>query len=201
MKKIMFPFVFLLYVLQSCGQNKNEDYFILKDAKLNFLNCYDTTIYNPHYYGIHNFILYNDSTIYYHSSEIFRHCGTGIDYTKPPFIGITPIRLKKIKLNDLLFQLSQKGKIKSRNFSESLVTISTPTDTIKNSAFPIICFYFKGNDDFVVGVRRCTEEEEVVAKAKFTNSPFDPITHKWKNGFDEEFKLMEQIHFLPSETD
>ena len=204
MLKIILTLIIGHFLLQSCDTKPKDNYFfVIKDLSKEIENSKDSSVsFLPFFYGTHNFVLLNDSTIYYHNSEVFRYCGTGIDFTKAPHLAITPKNMTKIELQDLFDVLNEKQRIESRNFHRTLVTISSPFDTIRNSALPIIRFFFIGKDEFVVGVRRCTEEEEVVANAKFTSSPFDPITHKWKNGFDEEIiPLTERVQFTPPEID
>jgi hypothetical protein len=121
---------------------------------------------------------------------VWYSCGNGIDFTKPPRLYITPDSLVEIKLAGL--EQFLKDKTNGNNFlsgkilGKNLVTISSPTDTIRNDALPILRKFFSTKKDFLVGIRRCTEEEKYVGFAKLSNRPYNGDRINWKIGFDHE---------------
>lgn len=170
-------------MLQSCETKpKNDYFFVLKDWSKEIENSKDSSVcIMPFYYGTHNFIFYNDTTIYYHFYESYYMCGTGIDFMKPPHLRITPDSLKRVPIEHLFYFMKETALIKRKYRDITSVALSVRNDTIRNLLIPYMQNTLNKVPKFIVGVRRCTEEEEVVAIAKFTSSPFDPITHKWKN--------------------
>jgi hypothetical protein len=129
-------------------------------------------------------------------------CGTGKDPYKPPHLFITPHSLKRIEMDRLFYFMKEIANSKGQHRDVTSVTLSVRNDTIRNLLIPYMQNALNKVPKIILGIRRCTEEEEVVAHAKFTNAPFDPYTQKWKNGFDHEIiGLTERIKFAPPQLD
>lgn len=186
MLKIILLLVIAFFMLQACETKPKDDYFFVindlseeieysKDSSLSIL---------PVFYETHNFIFYNDTTIYYHFYDRFDMCGTGKDPYKPPHLYITPDSLKRVSIDHLFYFMTETTNIKAQHRGLTIVTLSTRNDTIRNLLIPFMIDLYNKVPNFGVSVRRCTEEEEVVANAKFTNKPFDPYKQKWKNDFN-----------------
>lgn len=182
----------------ACHQRiEKEQYVVIKNVIKQ-----DSTGYEENfYYGNMNFILFDSTHIYFHDKCVFYMCGTGIDFSKPPRIYLYPDSLKEIKQKDLpVFLKRQKLKGKFHDFQS--VSVSSPTDTIRNQAVFIIRNYFKNKKDVYVGIRKCTEEEYYVSQAKISGKKYKPDAVEWKIGFDhEEPTLEETIQFLPPIVD
>jgi hypothetical protein len=191
--KYLFLFSFFIY-LNSCikeNEKKNKIYHIIKEPILEKEPPIDSTLPPPPpppgvaYYGNYNFILYDDTTIYFHTLKLFRHCGNGIDYSKPPKLKMEANNLTQIHPKNLSYFLenSISDSIKSNIFS--FACISSPLDTVKNQAFEKITNHFKSKKINRIIVRKWTEEEKFVSQAKKNNLEYDFSQIKWKVGFDE----------------
>lgn len=183
--KHFIPIIFILTYFFSCSiDDKKENYYVIKDIskKINSKNDSITKML-PVLYGKHNFILINNSKIYYHKYNPRIGCGWGRDFTKPPRLYLTPDSLKEIKLKDLEKFLNKLVKEKA-NSGKQIIIISSPTDTVKNKALTLITLYFESKKEYLVGVKKCTEEEEYVGYAKLKKRKYNPSEIKWKIGFD-----------------
>jgi hypothetical protein len=137
------------------------------------------------YYGKFNFILFDSSKIYYHTAFVDRSCGYGTDDSRPPRVFLTPDSLTEIKSENIESFL--KENIPSEKVGERFfASISSPTDTIKNSIYKTITDYFKSVNINRYNVRNLTEEEQFSLDAKLQNKPYDPTSIDWKVGFDIE---------------
>ena len=137
------------------------------------------------YYGNFNFILLDSSVYYFYKKYTYRFCGTGVDYTKPPRLNLMPSNLTKFdekELRDFL-TLNITDSI-SNDFHFSL-TISSPTDTIRNEAFKVITDILKSKKFPRYYIRNWTEEEKFVTIAKIENKKYNADSVDWKIGFDE----------------
>ncbi len=189
---IIFPCFF------SCSHDDNEkDYYVIKDLsnRINITNDSLPKVF-PVFYGKHNFILINNSKIYYHHYDPYPGCGTGVDYNKPPRLNLILGNLTEIELKDLekfLMTSINKGSITEK----TIINISSTTDTIKNKALTILREYFAFNKEALLSIKRCTEEEEYVGFAKLKNIEYNASLIKWKIGFAQDIKPDEIIKFLP----
>ena len=187
-----FTILIIFITLLSCSAKKDNSvgfYYVIKHI--------DTTIRNNEdkfappsppimFYGQHNFILLI-SKIFYHNNNIIRSCGVGLDLTKPPRLYLTPDKLIEIKESEL-------SNFLKTNIPDSLVNgdnvsaiISSPTDTIKNSAYNIIKEYFV-KKNIKHGIRNLTEEENFVLNSKIKNEKYDAQNQNFKIGFDTHFE-------------
>jgi hypothetical protein len=139
------------------------------------------------FYGEHNFILYEQSKIFYHNEHLFHLCGTGIDYSKPPKIYLTADSLTEITIEELEQFLSQTLP-QNQHVSAS---ISSNTSNIKNDAFPIILQYLKVNNFSIFAIRIWTEEEENAFYSKTNSTSYHPKTANFKTGFDSDYSLLD----------
>ncbi len=168
----------LFYVIQTHNAEENKDLSFYSDK---------------------NFILYNDTTIYFffNNQTNYIGCGTGIDFTKPSQLDLYPDSLSIVKFIDLKHFLDSISKIHSHH-NKQLIFISSPKDTIRNKAFMVIRNYYQNKKNTLVGIRKSTEEETYVSTAKFTRKPYDPSKCKWKIGFSKTIPSDEQtLRFLP----
>lgn len=192
--------LFLTLIVISC-KSKNEIYYVIKKIK-NIKTENSTILYPAFFYGQHNFIIVNSNKIYYHNKYVFHWCGTGLDFTKPSHLYITPDSLKEIKINNLGKFLKNKLVFNNIDFNEKLVSISSSTDTIRNKGLKIIVDYLKQDKEILYNIRNWTEEEKYVSLAKFKNKKYEPKKIKWKIGFDTgELINGKSIKFLPPEVE
>lgn len=190
MKKAIFIVLGIFLILQSCIKEKADQktfyYVIHHDKKEVRSDDSDSPPPPPKlFYGQSNFILLDSIRVFYHDNYVFHWCGTGVDYTKPSLLNITPDSLTAVKLNELPVFLKQLKSPLMEYENKYLVIISSPTDTIKNKAFEIISEFFKAKRIDIHYVRNWTEEEKYVVTAKVENTKYDPSKIKWKIGFDE----------------
>lgn len=180
----------MLLFLTSCGTPYKPKVSIPYILSSNPIKCKDTTIACvPIFYGAHNFILYNDSTIYYHTYKpdlIF--CGTGIDSSKPPYIGLVPEGLTLVKIKDLK-SFCKKHVDPDLKDDNNLILILSPKKIIWNKALPLLYYHFKNEVKMRTGIHNCTEEQIYVSRAKFSKKEYNPKEIKWEIGFDSYYSI------------
>jgi hypothetical protein len=126
-------------------------------------------------------------------------CGTGIDYSKPFKQNITPDSL--VELNVINFQKIVLNKIKQINsplevarkqynsyeleHSRILISIGIDKDSVKGKLPALINKTFRDKRIRYTFVRKLTEEEREVAKAKYYKTPYNFNKINWKVGFSE----------------
>ncbi len=168
---------------------KDEVYYVVKHPKPNTKDFGD----NPPpplpitFYGNYNFILLDTSKIFYHQVHQYYTCGTGVDFTKPPKLFLTPDSLREIKIGDLSEFLNNSITDSVARMRHFFASISYPTDTIRNRAFKLITDFFKTKDIRLYNIRNWTEEEKYVTTAKVENKKYNPDSVDWKVGFDITF--------------
>lgn len=151
-------------------------------------------------YAMHNFILL-DSAVYYFFKEPSKYvsCGTGLD-GRPERLHLTPDSLKRIPLSTLSTFLRNgyaefKQTLQIENINSQYASISSPSDTIKNSAFDTLYNFCKANNLRYITIRNWTEEEQFVTLAKIHGQKYEPDSIKWKTGFDPLLeKNFEDMH-------
>jgi len=188
LKKLLIALIFLA-TISSCSFEENEQlYFVIKHPEKDTATYADGNLPPPPqiitYYSKYNFILLDNSVIYFHKKYKYYNCYTGLDMEKPPKIGLQPKDLKKIEIEDLYSFISKEiteSTIKSKTFG---ITITSPTDSIKNSGFWVIKNYLKSKNFRNYNIKNWTEEEEYSLKVKLQNIPYKPENIKWKVGFD-----------------
>ena len=189
--RLLILIIFIL--LLSCSTKKDNSadfYYVIKHIDTTRQNNKDKFAPPPlpiMFYGHHNFILLN-SQIFYHNNNVIRSCGFGLDLTKPPRLFLTPEKLTEIKISELNNFLKFNIPDSLVNGDNESAIISSPNDTIRNSAFNIIKEYFV-KKNIKHGIRNLTEEEDFVLKAKIKNEKYNPENQNFKIGFD--------IHFEP----
>ncbi|UUC44559.1 hypothetical protein [Flavobacterium cerinum] len=189
MKKAIFIVLGIFLILQSCIKEKADKkafYYVINHDKKEVRSDDSPPPPPKLFYGESNFILLDSIRVFYHDNYVFHWCGTGVDYTKPSLLNITPDSLTEIRLNDLPVFLKQLKSPLMEYENKYSVIISSPTDTIKNKAFEIISEFFKAKSIGIYSVRNWTEEEKYVVTAKVENTKYDPLKIKWKIGFDVE---------------
>jgi|LakMenEpi03Aug12_release.lakeMendotaPanAssembly.Ray.scaffolds.fasta_scaffold645663_2 hypothetical protein len=151
-------------------------------------------------YGNMNFIFYKNR-VYLFTKPINLGflCGTGIDYSKPFKQNITPDSL--VELNVINFQKIVLNKIKQINLplevarkqynsyelehSRILISIGIDKDSVKGKLPALINKTFRDKRIRYTFVRKLTEEEREVAKAKYYKTPYNFNKINWKVGFSE----------------
>jgi hypothetical protein len=166
--------------------NTNSEKEIYHIIKPKIKKVSDSLFYPPPtlYYRSHNFILIDSVTIYYHKKYVIYHCGTGIDFSKPPFLNLLKNDLIEIKQNQLYKFLVKNNIGKAPNGFDKTAVISSPKDTIDYLSFKIITDYYKTNKLERISIRRWTEEEMYVSNAKKNETDYNPNIINWKTGFD-----------------
>jgi hypothetical protein len=165
---------------------KDEIYYVIKHPKPNTQDFGNNPLPPPlptTFYGNYNFILLDTSKVFYHQVYQNYTCGTGIDFTKPTKLFLTPDSLKEVKINQLpefLNGVITDSIARTRHFFAS---ISYPVDTIRNRAFKLITDFFKTKNIRQYNIRNWTEEEQYVTTAKVENRKYNPDSINWKVGF------------------
>jgi hypothetical protein len=131
------------------------------------------------YYGAENYILYNDTTIYYFKTDLGFICGTGIESDRmPKRLNLTTDSLVEIKISALEQFISKNG-------NHRMISVSSPTDTVRNKGIWILQNYIKENS-LNRFIRKCTEEEFYVSEAKFRGIDYKPESCEWRIGFEPD---------------
>jgi hypothetical protein len=126
-------------------------------------------------------------------------CGTGLDFSKPFKQNITPDSL--IEITSTNFKNVVFNKIKSINFpleearkqydsyefehSRILISIGIEKDSVKGKIPILVNKIFRDKRILFSFVRKLTEEEREVAKAKYYKTPYNFNKITWKVGFSE----------------
>ncbi len=201
MNQFILKLILLMFLFSCSNENIKEEYYVIKDISKNNKKNDSLTTFYPIFYGKHNFILIDSSKIYYHEYNAIVGCGTGLDSSKPRRLYLSPDSLIEIQFKDLEKFLINKLILKDDLSEKTIVTVSSPTDTIKNRALTILTKHFESKRNILVGIRRCTEEEEYVGYAKLTKTEYKPYLIKWKIGFDHDVKPNQIIEFMPSKKE
>lgn len=195
--KVILSLLVLITITSCCSDHDKGLFYVIKHVELSHKDSIGYL--GPVFYSFDNFILYNDSTVYYHkmNPSVCGRCGTGLDPTKPPFINLQPSDLKVIQLKDL--DLFWKKHIESSLKRNRHLTISSPTDTIYNLAILKLKKLSGFSEKIMLNIRNCTEEQLFVAEAKFKKKSYSTQKYEWKIGFDDGQLPHEQVilRFLP----
>lgn len=196
--KTFFPV--LIFALTACNTGEPEkDYLcVIKSPVIYSKDSLDYS--EPVFYGQNNFILYDSKTILYHEIKPSCRgggCCTEMDYSKPGKLYLTPENLIKINYSELERFLKAKFMM-NKNHHHSIISISSPVDTIRNPAYTALIDFQKRHKDVLVSVRKWTEEEQYVATAKMKNKKYDPTKIQWKVGFADgnDWVIEKNISFI-----
>nr|WP_294860192.1 hypothetical protein [uncultured Fluviicola sp.] len=186
MKRSLLCFLLILTgALTSC--KKEKDYlYVIKSPVIYSEDSLEFSA--PVFYGQNNFILYDSKTILYHNKSVFYGCGTGIDFTKPARLYLSPDSFTEIKYSKLAHFLKTKFNWK-KGFHSKIMSIASSTDTIRNPGYTALMNFMKRHKEILCSVRKWTEEEEYTAKAKIKKGKYEPHKIKWKTGFADGNKL------------
>jgi len=195
--KHLFPIFILIGAIYGCCPDKNKGLFYVMP-----MANWEDSLEEPNFYGHHNFILYNDTTVYYHKipEQIGQRCGTGLDHTKPPYLDLKPQTLTKLSIKEIP-EFWKRNLTQNTKNRRAIISVSSPNDTIFNKALPIIQKLFRGekDDHLFFSIQRSTEEELLVSKAKFKHKEYDSHGVNWKIGFDHGDTPIEYrtLQFIP----
>ena len=137
------------------------------------------------FYGLFNFILANDSQIFFFRSHPETNCII-VEPQLPPRIYLTPARVEEIEIKDLNDFLTSTIVDSISQSEQFFATISSPTDTIRNIAFKTITDFFKAKHIDAWHIRNCTEEEKYVMPSIIRHTTYSPDSIKWTIGFSGE---------------
>ena len=147
-----------------------------------------------------NFIFYKNKVyLFTKPINLGFMCGTGIDFSKPFKQNITPDSL--IEITSTNFQKIVLNKIKTINFpleearkqydsyeltiNRIFISIALDKDSVKGKIPILVNKIFKDKRILFSFVRKLTEEEREVAKAKYYKTPYNFNKITWKVGFSE----------------
>lgn len=154
----------------------NSDYYSVAEKKQIHSFKLDIGVI---YYGDYNFILPDSSRVFYfYYKSWIAVCGTGIDFTKPLKLYLTPDSLHELRSEDMHQFLQATIPDSMMNNQRTRVSISSPSDTIRNRAFKIITDHLaakKISSEYVY-IRNWTFEEQAVVTAKTQHLGYDPDT-------------------------
>ena len=129
------------------------------------------------FYWNHNFILLDSSKVFYFNSKpLFTDCGTGINVTKPIKLYLNTDSLRELRSEDMK-QFLQATIVDSMTKRQNTsVSISSPSDTIRNRGFKIIMDHLaaKRISYYNIFIRNWTFEEQAVVTAKMKHLGYDP---------------------------
>ena len=177
--------LFISFFLYSCTnrqENEPEFYHVIKH--------YVKKEHSPPgppitFYGLFNFILANDSQIFFFRSHPETNCII-VEPQLPPRIYLTPARVEEIEIKDLNDFLTSTIVDSISQSEQFFATISSPTDTIRNIAFKTITDFFKAKHIDACHIRNCTEEEKYVMTSIIRHTTYSPDSIKWTIGFSGE---------------
>lgn len=167
----------LATIFISCSQQANEKetvYYVIKHPTESHL--LDNSGVNelappplppappPPFYGKHNFVLLDTSTVLYYRYNGFDVYEADEAYNKPPVIGLSAKDIQTLKGTELQEFLDQNISDSPQSVRDVTVSISSPTDTIRNRGIVIIIDHLKQNGVRLYNVRNLTEEESNVLK-------------------------------------
>jgi hypothetical protein len=202
--KIYISFLFVIVFFVSDNVMKKEDgfVFVISDYIKNQQKVKKFAgISEKGTYSDFNFIIYNDTTMYYHFSNEEKkiYCGTAleemlkkgiIDTTKtdkPYKLNLTPNALK------IFDSLIVKKKIDNRFYEFSpdeysyIITVSSNNNIVENKDLKKIFKFFNYRSCSYV-FRKLTEEQQFVSDAKFFSKKYDLDKINWKIGFSKKRK-------------
>lgn len=147
-----------------------------------------------------NFIFYKNKVyLFTKPINLGFMCGTGIDFSKPFKQNITPDSL--IGITSTNFQKIVLNKIKTINFpleearkqydsyeltiNRIFISIALDKDSVKGKIPILVNKIFRDKRILFSFVRKLTEEEREVAKAKYYKTPYNFNKITWKVGFSE----------------
>ncbi|WP_239022867.1 hypothetical protein [Pontibacter mangrovi] len=147
----------------------------------------------PLFYGDYNFIVDNDSEqIYLHKKkQIFRFCGTGVDFTKPDFIALSPQDFVLLTHREIESYFADT--LTNLNDRQAVVLASLQDSIKMKEARTLIDSLFISRKIKRFYIRRITEEEEVVLNHKKQNLPYSADSIKWSGNFSEPNYIPQDI--------
>jgi len=182
MRILLYALIFVS--LLSCGTKKYHlpAYIISKEAAKSAAGIAIKNVPPPIpvLYSSCNIILSENNKVYIHCLYVRRHCITSLKQSKPDFLGLMPSDFLILNSNQLIPYLDNNifDAICSKGIS---VSIASPTDTITHPSFKMLVHYLQKKGLLII--RRTTEEENYVLKAKKEFLDYNPEEIKWVNGF------------------
>ncbi len=133
----------------------------------------------PVLYSFCNIILAENNTAYIHRLYVRRRC-LSYEQSKPDFLGLMPADFVILSGNQLIPYLENNvfDAICTKGIT---VSIASQKDTIVHPSFSVLRDYLKKQG--LLLIRRTTEEEDMVLKAKKGLLIYNPENIKWINGF------------------
>jgi hypothetical protein len=119
----------------------------------------------PGFYGHFNFILMDSSRVFCHKKDFFTMCCT-CDFSKPEKLSLKPDSMITLKNNELQSFLKKSITYEIELQRGIVISIASPTDTIRHKGFKIITDYLKANNLRRYIVRNWTEEEKSISITK-----------------------------------
>lgn len=161
-----------VFCLLSCSFQHREDlvfYVIKHSERATVMECIDGKSHDPlppstWFYGHHNFIMIDTSSVFYHNRSSLKICTFKSDSSKPPFINLETNDLIEIKIHQL--DSFASAVIPNSDFKPyPSVIISSPSDTIRNRGYNIIKHVLNNKGIDIFETRNSTQEEiAVIAK-------------------------------------
>ena len=200
--KIYISILFITVFFVSDNVMKKEDgfVFVISDYIKSQQNVKKFVgISEKGFYSDFNFIIYDDTTMYYHFSNEDKkiYCGTALEEMARKGL-IDTVRTDKpyklsLKPNDLktFDSLIVKNKIDNRfdKFSPDeysyIITISSNNNIVLNKDLKEI-FQFFNHRSCSFFFRKLTEEQQFVSDAKFFRKEYDFDKVNWKIGFSKK---------------
>lgn len=206
MKTYLFKYFILLFLIGKEPVKKwitpEIDYltYVEEKAKYKGKNVKEEIKGKEISYGNLNFIFYKNKVyLFTKPINLGFMCGTGIDYSKPFKQNITPDSL--IEITSTNFQKIVLNKIKTINFpleearkqydsyeltnNRIFISIALDKDSVKGKIPILMNKIFRDKRILFSFVRKLTEEEREVSKAKYFKLPYDFDEVNWKVGFAE----------------
>lgn len=180
--------IFFAVLLGGCTskQSNNTVYYVIKHFEIHpnkgKIKLEKLPPPPPPFYGDYSFVLLDTSKVFYHKKCVDFRGDCLTIHLLPERINLTPDSLFEIRIEDLKQFLISSNENLSKKGIMGFVSISSPSDTIRNRAYKILTDYY--NQKLArYYIRNWTEEEQYVINAKMNNKPYNPDSIKWKVGF------------------
>lgn len=189
----------LITLLLSCvacnfdnKQAKEVQPYVISKIDSTFQALWKTTTTpppHPLFYGDYNFIVdeSSDKVFLHKKKHLLRFCGTGVNFSKPDFINLSPEDFVPLTNQDVDKYLADT--LTNLGDRQTMVVASLQ-DTVKmKEAHSLIDYLLTARKIIRFNIRMVTEEEIIVLNHKKQNKPYSADSIQWSENFSVPFAL------------
>ncbi|NDK57300.1 hypothetical protein [Pontibacter fetidus] len=138
------------------------------------------------FYTDYNFIVDNKSEqVFLHRKKFMLFCGTGVDFTKPDFLYLTPEDFKLLSKDEI--QSYFTDTLPNLNNQQAIVLASFQDSIKLKEVRTFIDSVFIARNIPRFNIRMVTEEERIVLEHKKQNLPYFADSIQWSDNFTIPF--------------